>query len=68
MIIAIIGPWIAPQDPNASTSFSNDILAAAVAPAHLLGTDDNGRDVLSQLIIGTRISLLVGFAAGSSRR
>jgi peptide/nickel transport system permease protein len=61
-LVAIIGPWIAPQDPNASSSFSSDILAAPSA-AHWLGTDDNGRDVFSQLILGTRISMLVGFAA-----
>ena len=61
-LIAIIGPWIAPQDPNASTSFSDQILAAP-SSEYLLGTDENGRDVLSQLILGTRISMLVGFAA-----
>jgi peptide/nickel transport system permease protein len=61
-LIAIIGPWIAPQDPNASTSFSDQILGAP-SSQFWLGTDDNGRDVLSQLILGTRISMLVGFAA-----
>jgi peptide/nickel transport system permease protein len=61
-LIAIIGPWIAPQDPNASTSFSDQILAPP-SSQFWLGTDDNGRDVLSQLILGTRISMLVGFAA-----
>jgi peptide/nickel transport system permease protein len=61
-LVAIIGPWIAPQDPNATSSFSDQILAAPSAE-HWLGTDDNGRDVLSQLILGTRISMLVGFAA-----
>jgi peptide/nickel transport system permease protein len=61
-LIAIIGPWIAPQDPNASTSFSDRILGPPSSD-YLLGTDDNGRDVLSQLILGTRISMLVGFSA-----
>jgi peptide/nickel transport system permease protein len=61
-LIAIIGPWIAPEDPNASTSFSDQILAPPSAE-HWLGTDDNGRDVLSELIYGTRISMLVGFSA-----
>jgi peptide/nickel transport system permease protein len=61
-IIAFIGPLIAPQDPNASTSFSEEVL---VGPSgdHLLGTEENGRDVLSLLLYGTRVSLLVGFAA-----
>jgi peptide/nickel transport system permease protein len=62
-IVAIIGPWIAPQDPNAASSFSDQILSAPSPPEHWLGTDDNGRDVLSQLILGTRISMVVGFAA-----
>ena len=61
-VIAIIGPWIAPEDPNSAEAFSSDILAPPSAE-HLLGTDDNGRDVLSQLILGTQISMLVGFAA-----
>lgn len=61
-IVAIIGPWIAPQDPNATSSFSGQILTAP-SSEHLLGTDDNGRDVLSLLILGTRISMLVGLAA-----
>jgi peptide/nickel transport system permease protein len=61
-VIAFIGPLIAPQDPNASTSFSEDILAGPSGD-HLLGTEENGRDVLSLLLYGTRVSLLVGFAA-----
>ncbi len=61
-LIAIIGPWIAPQDPYASSSFSDQILAPP-STEHWLGTDDNGRDVLSLLILGTRISMVVGFAA-----
>ena len=61
-IIAIIGPLIAPEDPNASTSFSDQIMAPP-SSEHWLGTDDNGRDVLSLLILGTRISMVVGFAA-----
>jgi peptide/nickel transport system permease protein len=61
-LVAIIGPWIAPQDPNASSSFSDDILVGPSA-SHVLGTDDNGRDILSELLLGTRISMLVGFAA-----
>jgi peptide/nickel transport system permease protein len=61
-VIAFIGPLIAPQDPNASTSFSDEVL---VGPSgdHLLGTEENGRDVLSLLLHGTRVSMLVGFSA-----
>jgi peptide/nickel transport system permease protein len=61
-IVAIIGPWIAPQDPNATTSLSEQILEGPSAE-HWLGTDNDGRDVLSQLILGTRVSMLVGLAA-----
>ena len=61
-LIAIFGPLIAPQDPNASTSFSSQILDPPNSQ-YWLGTDDNGRDVLSQLLLGARISMIVGFAA-----
>ncbi len=54
-IIAIIGPWIAPQDPNAV-----NLGASLEGPsaAHWLGTDVVGRDLLSRLIVGARTSLL----------
>jgi peptide/nickel transport system permease protein len=61
-MVAVIGPLIAPQDPNATSSFSDQILVGPTMH-HWLGTDDNGRDVLSQLILGARVSMLVGFAA-----
>jgi peptide/nickel transport system permease protein len=61
-LIAIFGPLIAPQDPNAATSFSSQILEPPNSQ-YWLGTDDNGRDVLSQLLLGARISMIVGFAA-----
>ena len=61
-IIALIGPWIAPQDPNATSSFSSEIMAPP-SSQYWLGTDDNGRDLLSQIILGARISMLVGFSA-----
>ncbi|MEV6701596.1 ABC transporter permease [Streptomyces sp. NPDC051453] len=52
---ALLAPAIAPYDPAAT-----DILAANSGPtsAHLLGTDDLGRDVLSRLLHGARLSLL----------
>lgn len=61
-VVAIVGPWIAPQNPNAPGSFSSHILAGP-STAHWLGTDENGRDVLSELLLGTRTSMLVGFVA-----
>lgn len=58
--LSLLAPWLAPFDPGAID------LQAVLAPpssAHLLGTDQLGRDVLSRMIWGARISLKVGFAA-----
>jgi peptide/nickel transport system permease protein len=60
VVLAVIGPWIAPHDPNAITT---DLLAGPSA-AHPLGTDHLGRDILSQLLVGTRGVMLVGLLAG----
>ncbi|MFE5548903.1 ABC transporter permease [Streptomyces sp. NPDC056534] len=60
--IAILAPWLAPQDPHATTSFSNEMLTGP-SSQHWLGTDENGRDVLSQLLLGSQASMLVGMAA-----
>jgi peptide/nickel transport system permease protein len=55
--IAIAAPWIAPFDPN-----EQNVLLKLEPPsaAHLFGTDDFGRDVLSRVIFGARISLFIG--------
>jgi peptide/nickel transport system permease protein len=60
IIAAVFANQLAPYDP-----LKGDYSAIRQAPsmAHLLGTDDLGRDVLSRLIHGSRISLLVGFGA-----
>jgi len=52
--------WIAPYDPEA-----NDFAAMMEAPswAHLLGTDQLGRDIFSRLVFGARTALLVGFSS-----
>jgi peptide/nickel transport system permease protein len=59
-LVAIAAPWIAPYDPLA-VSLPEALLPPSAS--HLLGTDQLGRDVLSRLIYGTRISLLIGFLA-----
>jgi peptide/nickel transport system permease protein len=59
VFIAIFGGLIAPYDPYAS---SLDVLAPPSAD-HWLGTTEQGSDVLSQLLVGARVSLIVGFAA-----
>ncbi|MEU0688023.1 ABC transporter permease [Streptomyces uncialis] len=61
-LVAATAPWLAPQDPRAAGSFSADIMAGPSA-GHWLGTDENGRDLLSQLILGTQDTMLVGFTA-----
>ncbi len=59
-ILAVIGPWIAPYDPSA---MSSDILQPP-SGAHWLGTTHVGQDVLSQILVGTRGVMIVGFIAG----
>ena len=60
IVLAIFAPWIAPF----SYSYQNlDIGASPPSAEHLLGTDVLGRDLLSRLLYGARISLLVGFVA-----
>jgi peptide/nickel transport system permease protein len=58
-LMAIFGPLLAPEDPRAS---SLEVLEG-ISLAHPLGTTENGSDVLSQLLVGARVSILVGFAA-----
>jgi ABC-type dipeptide/oligopeptide/nickel transport systems, permease components len=59
IFVAIFGNLIAPYDPYAS---STDVLASP-SWSHILGTTENGSDVFSQLLVGTRVSVVVGFAA-----
>ena len=59
IIVGLLAPWIAPYDPNAQN------LAHALRPpdwlfgSHVLGTDAVGRDILSRLFYGARISLVI---------
>jgi peptide/nickel transport system permease protein len=59
VFVAIFGSLIAPYDPDAS---STDVLQAP-SWSHILGTTENGADVFSQLLVGARVSIIVGFAA-----
>ena len=66
---AVLAPWIAPHDPFDPASLS--LLDASNPPAWLaggdwsfpLGTDNQGRDILSAILYGSRLSLMVGFSA-----
>ncbi|MBU3932856.1 MAG: ABC transporter permease, partial [Proteobacteria bacterium] len=60
VLVGIFAPWIAPHDPLAQDSY---IRLADRSVKHWLGTDDFGRDVLSRIIWGTRISLIIGVAS-----
>ncbi|HET58193.1 MAG TPA: ABC transporter permease [Deltaproteobacteria bacterium] len=58
--VSLLAPWIAPCDPN---EINIDRVLESPSSEHLLGTDQLGRDVLSRMIWGSRISLKVGFVA-----
>jgi peptide/nickel transport system permease protein len=64
-IVALAAPWLAPYDPVAQ-----NLPARLLAPtaAHWMGTDELGRDILSRIMFGTRVSMLVSvcvvFGAG----
>jgi peptide/nickel transport system permease protein len=66
---ALFAPWVAPHNPfDLATLNLLDALTPphgveGAKPEYLLGTDDQGRDLLSAIMFGTRISLLVGLAA-----
>ena len=60
LAIAVFGPLLAPYDPNAQ-----DLIGILEAPsrAHLMGTDQIGRDILARLIVGTRFTLSAALLA-----
>ena len=58
--ISLLAPFIAPYDP---TTIDVHNVLSPPDKAHLLGTDELGRDVLSRMIWGSRVSLKVGFVA-----
>ncbi len=60
---ALLAPVLAPYDPYAHVTVRPEDVMAPPGPQHLLGQDDAGRDVLSLLLYGARVSLTVGFAA-----
>jgi ABC-type dipeptide/oligopeptide/nickel transport system permease subunit len=60
VVMGIAGPWIAPYDP-----LDQDLAKSLLGPswAHWFGTDSFGRDILSRVLYGARISLIVGIAS-----
>jgi peptide/nickel transport system permease protein len=64
VLTAIFGSLIAPQDPLATSSFAFDHRLEGPSGSHWLGTDEAGRDLLSQFLLGARVTLAVGLVAG----
>jgi peptide/nickel transport system permease protein len=62
VIIAIVGPYVAPDDPN--KSFANAPVPLPPSAAHWLGTTSLQQDVFSQLLAGGRSTVIVAFLAG----
>lgn len=60
ILVAIFAPFIAPYDPNQDDLYN---VLKGCSAEHWLGTDSNGRDVLSRIIYGARISFTVGLVA-----
>lgn len=69
VVAAALAPWVAPHNPfdlatlNLLDAFTPPAWTGKGNPAYPLGTDDQGRDVLSAIIFGSRMSLLVGLLA-----
>ncbi|HET9903476.1 MAG TPA: ABC transporter permease [Xanthobacteraceae bacterium] len=69
ILIAVLAPWIAPQNPYdlAQLSILDNLLPPGTrsldGALYLLGTDDQGRDMLSAILYGLRLSLFVGIVA-----
>ena len=60
LLVAILAPWLAPFDPIEQDISRMDL---PPGPVHLLGTDSFGRDVLSRIVLGTRVSLGIALSA-----
>src|ERR1700730_5921163 len=64
MAVALLAPALSPHDPldqDVAQRLLPPVWLAGGGPEHLLGTDQLGRDILSRIIHGSRISLLIGF-------
>jgi len=63
-VLSLLAPWIAPHDPyaNSRAVMQPPAWAARGNLDHILGADGQGRDILSRLLYGTRLTLLIGLA------
>lgn len=64
VLVALLAPVVAPHPPSKGATDSTTLFLPP-SPTHLLGTDEVGRDVLSNVIFGSRVSLIVGFASAA---
>ena len=62
VLLGISGPFLAPHNPNKQELTAMMKPPQGIGAAHVLGTDNLGRDILSRIIHGARVSLLVAFA------
>jgi peptide/nickel transport system permease protein len=68
-LAALFAPWVAPHNPfdlrtlNLLDAFTPPAWTEKGNPTYFLGTDDQGRDVISAIIFGSRMSLVIGLAA-----
>jgi peptide/nickel transport system permease protein len=62
VLVGILGPLLAPHDPNKQQLTSMMKPPQGIGAANVLGTDNLGRDILSRVIHGSRVSLLIAFA------
>lgn len=62
ILLGIFGPTLAPHDPNRQELTAMMKPPQGMGSAHVLGTDNLGRDILSRIVHGARVSLLVAFA------
>jgi oligopeptide/dipeptide ABC transporter ATP-binding protein len=65
VFVAVFAGVLAPYDPYDTPPVHVEDIYQPPSPEHPLGTDDGGKDVLSELIYGSRVSLIVGFTAAA---
>jgi peptide/nickel transport system permease protein len=66
VFVALVGPLVAPQDPNVGelgARLSTPYVFGGANSDYLLGTDELGRDILTRIVYGSRVSLLVGLSS-----
>jgi peptide/nickel transport system permease protein len=60
VLVAVVGPWVAPHDPLVSDTARK---LEPPSPRHWFGTDQLGRDILSRVVVATRLDLAISLSA-----